>query len=24
LDVDLSIEIIKHPERFPVKAKCFA
>ncbi|MEI6259903.1 MAG: DUF2442 domain-containing protein [Deltaproteobacteria bacterium] len=24
LDVDLSIEIIKHPERFPIKAKCFA
>lgn len=24
LDVDLSVEIIKHPERFPMKAKCFA
>ena len=22
LDVDLSIEIIKHPDRFPMKARC--
>ncbi|OQX21123.1 MAG: integron cassette protein [Desulfobacteraceae bacterium IS3] len=23
LDVDLSAEIIRHPERFPMKAECF-